>query len=119
MKGLAIAALTFLAASPAPAFEGPQFPITCTGVLVSRNGIYFFDRESPISGLKPDDEIPCFGASILPNDKGCWPLRGKSIRQILAICSLGKKCEMAGILRNLSHGLYCWTEIDWIAAPDK
>jgi len=77
MKGLAIAALTFLAASPAPAFEGPQFPITCTGVLVSRNGIYFFDRESPISRLKPDDEIPCFGASILPNDKGCWPLRGQ------------------------------------------
>jgi hypothetical protein len=92
---------------------------TSTGVFKSRNGIYFFDQESPISGLKPDDEVPCFGASILPNkDKGCWPLKGKTIRQILATCQ-GKKCEMAGTLRNLSHGLYCWTEIHWIAAPDK
>jgi hypothetical protein len=119
MKGLTIAALAFLAASPAAALDGPQFPITCTGYLQSRNGTYFFDQVSAISGLRPDDEIPCFGASILLNEKGCWPLKGKSVRQILTICSLGRRCEIAGILRNLSHGLYCWTEINWIAAPDR
>lgn len=97
-------------------FKGPQFSITCTGVLETRNGTYFFNKDSPISGLSPDDEIACWGASILPNDKGCWPIRGKSIKQILAICSTGKRCQIAGILRNLSHGLYCWTEIHSVVA---
>jgi hypothetical protein len=119
MKGLTIAALAFLVAAPSAAFAQPQFPITCTGVLKSSNGIYFFDQESPISGLRPDDETPCVGASILPNARGCWPLKGKSIRQILTICSPGRRCELAGSLRNLSHGLYCWTAIDWIAAADR
>ena len=70
--------------------NGPRFSITCTGVLETRNGIYFFSREKPITGLTPDDEIACWGASILANDKGCWPMRGKSIEQILAVCPIGK-----------------------------
>jgi len=97
-------------------FKGPQFSITCTGVLETRNGTYFFNKDSPISGLSPDDEIACWGASILPNDKGCWPIRGKSINQILAVCPIGKTCQIAGVLRNLSHGLYCWTEVNSIVA---
>jgi hypothetical protein len=97
-------------------FKGPQFSVTCTGVLENRNGIYFFNKDGPISSLSPDDEIACWGASILPNDKGCWPIRGKSIKQILAICSAGKTCQVVGVLRNLSHGLYCWTEVHSVVA---
>jgi hypothetical protein len=97
-------------------FKGPQFSITCTGVLETRDGIYFFNKDSPISGLTPDDEIACWGATILPNDKGCWPIRGKSIKQILAICPIGKTCQMAGVLRNLTHGPYCWTEVNSVVA---
>jgi hypothetical protein len=52
----------------------------------------------------------------LPNDKGCWPLRGKSIEQILAVCPLGKTCQVAGVLKNLTHGLYCWTEVNSVNA---
>jgi hypothetical protein len=107
--------LTALAGQTA-AFDGPQFSITCTGVLATRNGDYFFNQDSAISGLTPDDDDACGGASILPNDKGCWPIRGKSIKQILAVCPIGKTCQIAGVLRNLSHGLYCWTEVNSIAA---
>ena len=96
--------------------NSPQFSITCTGVLETRNGIYFFNREKPITGLTPDDEVACWGASILPNDKGCWPMRGKSIEQILAVCPIGKTCQVAGVLKNLTHGLYCWTEVNSVNA---
>ena len=96
--------------------NGPRFSITCTGVLETRNGIYFFNREKPITGLTPDDEIACWGASILPNDKGCLPMRGKSIEQILAVCPIGKTCQIAGVLKNLTHGLYCWTEVNSVIA---
>ena len=82
----------------------PRFSITCTGVLETRNGMYFFNREKAIAGLTPDDEIACWGASILPNDKGSWPMRGKSIEQILAVCPKGKTCQIAGVLKNLTHG---------------
>ena len=85
--------------------NGPRFSMTCIGVLGTRNGIYFFNREKPITGLTPDDEIACWGASILPTDKGCWPMRGKSIEQILAVCPIGKTCQLAGVLKNLTHGL--------------
>jgi hypothetical protein len=95
---------------------GPLFSITCTGVLENRNGIYFFNQEKPITGLPPENEIACWGASILPNDKGCWPMRGKSIKQILAACPIGKACQVAGVLKNLSHGLYCWTEVNSVIA---
>ena len=53
--------------------NGPRISIACTGVLETRNGIYFFNREKLIKGLTSDDEIACWGASILPNDKSCWP----------------------------------------------
>jgi hypothetical protein len=96
--------------------DGPRFSITCTGVLETRNGIYLFNQEKPITGLTPDDEIACWGASILPNDKGCWPMRGKSIEQILAVCPIGKTCQVAGVLKNLTHGLYCWTEVKSVIA---
>jgi hypothetical protein len=65
--------------------ENGPFSITCTGVLDTRNGIYFFNQEKSITALTPDDEFACWGASILPRDKGCWPMRGKSIEQILAV----------------------------------
>ena len=74
------------------------------------------NREKPITGLTPDDEIACWGASILPNDKGCWPMRGKSIEQVLAVCPIGKTCQVAGVLKNLTHGLYCWTEVNSVIA---
>jgi hypothetical protein len=45
--------------------NGTRFSITCTGVLDTRNGIYFFNQEKPITALTPDDEIACWGASIL------------------------------------------------------
>jgi hypothetical protein len=96
--------------------KGPRFSIICTGVLETRNGIYFFNREKPITGLTPNDEIACWGASILPNDTGCWPMRGKSIGQILAACPIGKTCQVAGVLKNLTHGLYCWTEVNSVIA---
>jgi hypothetical protein len=95
--------------------NGPRF-FTCTGVLDSRNGIYFFNQEKPIAALTPDDEIACWGASILPRDKGCWPMKGKSIEQILAVCPVGKTCQVAGVLKNLTHGLYCWTEVNSVIA---
>ena len=93
-----------------------RFSITCTGVLDTRNGIYFFNQEKPIAALTPDDEFACWGASILPRDKGCWPMRGKSIEQILAVCPIGKTCQVAGVLKNLTHGLYCWTEVNSVIA---
>jgi hypothetical protein len=96
--------------------NSPRFSITCTGVLETRNGTYFFNREKPIIGLTPDDEIACWGASILPDDKGCWPMKGKSIKQILAACPIGKTCQVAGVLKNLTHGLYCWTEVNSVIA---
>ena len=34
--------------------NGPRFSITCTGALETRNGIYFFNREKPITGLTPE-----------------------------------------------------------------
>ena len=98
------------------ALKGPQFSITCTGALETQNGLYFFNKDSAISGLTPDDDDACSGATIMPNDKGCWPIRGKSINQILAVCPIGKTCQIAGVLRNLSHGLYCWTEVNSIVA---
>ena len=96
--------------------NGPRFRSPVPGYLETRNGIYFFNREKPITGLTPDDEIACWGASILPNDKGCWPMRGKSIEQILAVCPIGKTCQIAGVLKNLTHGLYCWTEVNSVIA---
>jgi hypothetical protein len=96
--------------------SGPQFSITCTGLLETRNGIYLFNRESRISGLNSDDEDACFGATISPNEQGCWPIRGISIKQILAICLVGKRCQIVGVLRNLSHGAYCWTEVNSVLA---
>ena len=54
--------------------------------------------------------------SVLPSDKGCWPMRGKSIEQILAVCPIGKTCQIAGVLKNLTHGLYCWTEVNSVIA---
>jgi hypothetical protein len=63
--------------------DGPRFSITCTGVLETRNGIYLFNQEKPITGLTPDDEIACWGASILPNDKGCWPMRANQSNKSL------------------------------------
>jgi hypothetical protein len=62
--------------------------------------------------LAPVYGLFSWGASILPNDKGCWPMRGKSIEQILAGCPIGKTCQIAGVLKNLTHGLYCWTEVN-------
>ena len=85
----------------------------------SRIYLIAFDNinlKKPITGLTPDDEIACWGAFIMPNDKGCWPMRGKSIEQILAVCSIGKTCEIAGVLKNLTHGLYCWTEVNSVIA---
>ena len=96
--------------------NGTRFSITCTGVLDTRNGIYFFNQEKPITALTPDDEIACWGASILPHDKGCWPMTGKSIERILAVCPIGKPCQVAGVLKNLTHGLYCWTEVNSVIA---
>jgi hypothetical protein len=96
--------------------NGPRFSITCTGVLDTRNGIYFFNQEKPITALTPDDEIACWGASILPHDKRCWPMGGKSIEQVLAVCPTGKTCQVAGVLKNLAHGLYCWTEVNSVIA---
>jgi hypothetical protein len=115
---LPFTALTILTAPAGQlaALEGPQFSITCTGALETRNGDYFFNQDSAISGLTPDDNDACSGASVLPNKKGCWPIRGKSIKQILAVCPIGKTCQIAGVLRNLSHGLYCWTEVNSIVA---
>ena len=95
--------------------ESPRFSVTCTGVLETRNGIYFFNQEKPITA-PPGDKIACWGASILPKDKGCWPMRGKSIEQILAVCPIGKTCQVAGVLKNLTHGLYCWTEVNSVIA---
>ena len=60
-----------------------------------------------------------WGASILPSDKGCWPMRGKSIEQILAVCPKGKTCQIAGVLKNLTRGLYCWTEVNSVIANDE
>ena len=98
---------------------GPPFKMVCTGVLGTNNVIYFFDSNSETSGLAPGDQYICSGASILPREKGCWPLQGKSLKEMLAVCSIGKECSIAGWIRNLSHGLYCWSRIDWVSPKLK
>ena len=48
--------------------------------------------------------------------QGLLAMRGKSIEQILAVCPTGKTCQVAGVLKNLTHGLYCWTEVNSVIA---
>jgi hypothetical protein len=88
--------------------------ISCIGVMASRRGIYFFKDKpnNPILSSDPNEPYLCDGAAILPNEKGCWPIKGKSLKQILRVCKIGMTCQITGVLKNLTHGLYCWTQVN-------
>src|SRR6202040_2736075 len=55
--------------------------------------------EEHTSELQSRRDLVC--RLLLEKKKGCWPRRGKSIEQILAVCRIGKTCQIAGVLKIL------------------
>jgi hypothetical protein len=96
---------------------GTPFPITCFGTLEYDAGEYRLIPGKEDDGFYYEDEETknrCQLAIVAEKSKGrnfTYTLKDKTIRRLLRFCSVGKRCEISGLMNGLSHDVYFWVQI--------
>ena len=118
IPALVVAALS-ASIQPASAQRGPQFPLTCQGVLDTRGGQYFFVQGGKPLNADPDYDLICSHVTIAETSTGTalrQSLREDTIKRLQSVCQVGKSCRVSGVVLNLSHDAYVFVRVDSIQA---